>query len=77
MYGAERHSMLGKFINFLIATIIVLVVAWVLTVVLGIIPVIPGNIKEIANLLIWAVAFIAILVFAKRVFIDGKVDVVS
>jgi len=63
--------MLGRLINFLIAVVVIFFVAWLMTVVIGYIPVIPGELKGIAEIVIWFVAFIAILVCGKRVFIDG------
>jgi hypothetical protein len=73
----QRRDMLGRLLNFLIYAIVILFVAWILTMILGVIPIIPGDIKGIVDLVIWAIAFIAILISAKYVFVDGGTPPIS
>lgn len=71
--GRKGYIVIGRLISFLIAVVIILFVAWLMTVVIGFIPIVPGEIKGIVEIVIWFVAFIAILVMGKRYFVDGNV----
>jgi hypothetical protein len=69
--GQKAGIVVGRLLNFLIAVVVILFVAWLMTVIIGFIPVIPEELKGITEIVIWFVAFICILVCGKRVFVDG------
>lgn len=62
--------MLRRLIYFVCYVIVILLVAWVLTEVVALLPVIPEALKSMLNLVIWAIAAVSILLMGVRMFAD-------
>lgn len=60
--------MLGRLIDFVVYVVIAVIVGWILTLIVGVLPVIPGNIKDVINLIIWAIVLIAVLLAGVGLF---------
>lgn len=60
--------MISKLVYFVCYAIIALLIAWALTVLVDVVPFIPGVLKEVLNVVIWVIAIISVILLGLRMF---------
>lgn len=60
--------MLTRLVYFIVYVVIALLLAWVLTTVINLFPVIPADLKSVLDIVIWVIAFIAVVLAGLRMF---------
>lgn len=62
--------LLHRLVYFVCYTIVAFLIAWVLTIIVGVLPVIPGELKTVLEVVIWVIAAIAVILLGMRMFAD-------
>lgn len=69
--GQGVPRMLRRLVYFVGYCIITFLIAWVLVTLVAIVPVIPGALKDVLEVVIWVIAAIAVILMGMRMFADS------